>query len=91
MLRPESVAKSEEWMRAASASYWTDNMQEWITEQSPKVGHVCRHKNLDLVCTPTEFGQSLSANSGAGHPSERPAWHADHALSGAKHRVMQGP
>jgi hypothetical protein len=38
MQRPESVANSEEWMRAASSSYWTDNMQEWIAEQSPKVG-----------------------------------------------------
>ena len=38
MQRPESVANSEEWMRAASASYWTDNMQEWIAEQSAKVG-----------------------------------------------------
>ena len=37
MLRPESVAKSEVWLRAASASFWTDNMQEWIAEQSPKV------------------------------------------------------
>ena len=37
MLRPESVAKSEEWLRAASASFWTDNMQEWIAEQSPEV------------------------------------------------------
>ena len=41
MLRPESVAKSEIWLRAASASYWTENMQEWIAEQSPKVRHAC--------------------------------------------------
>ena len=39
MLRPESVAKSEIWLRAASASFWTENMQEWIAEQSPKVRH----------------------------------------------------
>ena len=38
MRRPESVANSEEWMRQASSSFWTNNLQEWINQQSPKVG-----------------------------------------------------
>ena len=61
MAQPHSVAKGEEWVRAADASFVVDDIGEWVQQQSNS--EVCRGLQLDAhLCTdavPCPFTQHL--------------------------------